>query len=64
MVAHRLSTVMNLDKIYMLEDGLIVESGTYDELMQQNGKFAELVRKQLVSEQEEQQKKKAVLQTA
>ena len=66
MVAHRLSTVMGFDRIYMLEDGLIVEEGTYDELMEQNGKFAELVRKQLISEKEEEQKKEGriILQTS
>ena len=63
MVAHRLSTVMECDRIYMLEDGLIAEEGTFDELMERDGKFAELVRKQLIDEQEE-GKKQTVLQTA
>ena len=35
----------------MLKDGLIVESGTYDELMEKNGLFAELVNKQLIEEE-------------
>ncbi len=47
MVAHRLSTVVNCDRILMLEKGSIVESGTYDELMAKDQKFAALVRKQL-----------------
>ena len=47
MVAHRLSTVVNCDRIIMLEKGAIVESGSYKELMERNDKFATLVRKQL-----------------
>lgn len=48
MVAHRLSTVIGFDRIIMLENGEIAEMGSYEELMKKNGKFAELVRKQLV----------------
>ena len=43
-VAHRLSTIRNADKIVVLEKGKIVEVGSYDELVQKNGKFAELER--------------------
>ena len=50
MVAHRLSTVVNFDRIVMLENGVIVEDGTYQELIDKNGKFAELVRKQLLDQ--------------
>ena len=48
MVAHRLSTVEGFDKIIMLDKGKIVEQGSYQELMDKNDRFAELVRKQLV----------------
>ena len=48
MVAHRLSTVVNFDRIIMLEDGVVVEEGSYDELMAKGEKFANLVRKQMV----------------
>lgn len=46
-IAHRLSTVINADKICYLEGGQIVEMGTYRELMEHDGKFAELARRQL-----------------
>ncbi len=38
-VAHRLSTIKNVDKIYFLEEGKIVDSGTFDELFNRNKKF-------------------------
>lgn len=50
MVAHRLSTVIGFDRIVMLEKGKIVEEGTYEQLMERSGKFAALVKKQLVSD--------------
>ncbi|MBQ8979240.1 MAG: ATP-binding cassette domain-containing protein, partial [Oscillospiraceae bacterium] len=45
-VAHRLSTIKNCDRILYLEDGEIAESGTYDELIALNGKFSELINRQ------------------
>ena len=42
-IAHRLSTVRDADQIVVLDKGRIVELGTYDELLAQNGRFAELV---------------------
>jgi ATP-binding cassette, subfamily B, bacterial len=41
-IAHRLSTIRNCDLILVLRDGLIAERGTFAELMQRNGMFAEL----------------------
>ncbi len=45
-IAHRLSTIKNADRILYLDAGKIVEQGTYDELIQRNGKFASLVERQ------------------
>ena len=45
-IAHRLSTIKQCDRIICLEKGKIVEDGTYDELIEKNGKFAELVERQ------------------
>ena len=41
-VAHRLSTVRNADRIYVLEDGVVGEAGTHDELIKLNGIYASL----------------------
>ena len=41
-VAHRLSTIRNSDKIFVLSDGQLVESGNYDELVGLDGNFAKL----------------------
>ncbi len=46
-VAHRLSTVRNVDRILVLDKGSIVERGTFSELMEKNGVFARLVRRQM-----------------
>lgn len=47
-IAHRLSTIKNCSKIIYLDKGKIVESGTYEELMAFNGKFAAMAKRQLV----------------
>ena len=41
-IAHRLSTVRDADQIVVLADGAIAERGTYDELVERGGRFAEL----------------------
>lgn len=45
-IAHRLSTIKQCDRIIVLDKGRIVEDGTYDKLVEQNGFFADLVRRQ------------------
>ncbi|MDD3146035.1 MAG: ABC transporter transmembrane domain-containing protein, partial [Candidatus Riflebacteria bacterium] len=45
-VTHRLSSVVNCDRIYYLEDGKILEHGSYQDLMAQNGRFRDLWEKQ------------------
>ena len=47
-IAHRLSSIRDVDRIYVLEAGRIVESGRYDQLMKRDGVFAALARRQLV----------------
>jgi ATP-binding cassette, subfamily B, bacterial MsbA len=42
MVAHRLTTVVNADRIYVIEDGQVAESGSHGELLARNGRYAEL----------------------
>ena len=49
-IAHRLSTIRNCDRILVLNEGKIVEDGTYEELIALNGYFAELVARQRVDE--------------
>lgn len=46
-IAHRLSTVINADRIYVMEAGRIVEFGSYEELMQNEGLFSHLAKRQI-----------------
>ena len=52
-IAHRLSTVRHCGRILVLEGGRIVEDGTYEELMERGGYFAELVERQRLDTEEE-----------
>ena len=45
-ISHRLSSAVSADRIYMLENGEVVESGTHAELMKLNGKYADMFKKQ------------------
>jgi ABC-type multidrug transport system fused ATPase/permease subunit len=45
-VAHRLSTLRGMDKIIVLEEGRVVEEGGFLELLERDGVFAEMARKQ------------------
>jgi len=50
-VSHRISTVRDADRIFVLDDGRIVEQGSHDALIRHNGLYAELHRKQLLEEE-------------
>ena len=45
-IAHRLSTIRDCDRILVLDQGRVIEDGSYEELIAQNGYFAELVERQ------------------
>ena len=51
LISHRISTVKNCDRIIVLKDGTIAESGTHEELLQQQHIYAELYNQQLLEEE-------------
>lgn len=51
-IAHRISTIKNADKILVLDEGRILEQGTHQQLMDAKGAYFELHEKQLLEEQE------------
>ncbi|VDL59798.1 unnamed protein product [Hymenolepis diminuta] len=53
MVAHRLTTVRNADKILVVDKGVVKESGTHDELVQYNGIYANMLSSQTKKKNEE-----------
>ncbi|MEM9212840.1 MAG: ABC transporter ATP-binding protein [Cyanobacteria bacterium P01_F01_bin.150] len=50
-IAHRLSTIRNVDRILVLKQGELVETGTHDELLEQNGLYASLYKLQMLETQ-------------
>jgi len=51
-IAQRLSTVQNADKVVVLKDGAVVEEGTHDELLQKGGEYTQIYNLQLRPQQE------------
>jgi len=51
-IAHRLSTVRNADRIIYLKDGKILEEGSHEELLKKNGEYAKLYRLQMGEKEE------------
>ena len=45
-ISHRLSTTRMADRIYMFEDGRVIEHGSHDELMKMGGKYAYMFKMQ------------------
>lgn len=52
-IAHRISTVKRADLVLVMENGRVTQSGTHDELMQQDGHYAEIATVQLYGDDEE-----------
>ncbi|TZF82555.1 ABC transporter ATP-binding protein [Pedobacter sp. BS3] len=52
LIAHRISTIKNADKILVLDEGKVVEHGKHEDLIELGGRYFELYEKQLLEEQE------------
>lgn len=52
LIAHRISTIKNADKILVMDNGSIIEQGTHKTLIKQNGVYADMYRSQLLEEEQ------------
>lgn len=52
LIAHRLSTIQHAEKIFVLKNGSLAESGSHEELLAQNGLYTELIKAQEGGESE------------
>ena len=50
-VSHRISSIQHADRIYVIDEGVIIEQGTHDELVRHDGIYAEIHRLQLISDE-------------
>ena len=51
MIAHRLHTVAHADRIYVIEDGAVAESGRHEDLLRKGGRYASFYRLQLQAQE-------------
>lgn len=51
MISHRISTIKDADIIFFMEEGTIVEKGTHNELIKQNGRYSRMYNKQLIEQE-------------
>ncbi|MNH45036.1 putative ABC transporter ATP-binding protein [compost metagenome] len=51
-ISHRVSSIKNADKIFVIDNGKIIESGYHEALLEQKGEYFELYEKQLLEEEE------------
>lgn len=51
MISHRISTIKNADTIFYIQNGSIIEAGTHDELIEVEGRYSDMYRKQLLEQE-------------
>ena len=51
-VAHRLSTIQDFDRIIVIEEGVVAETGSYEQLIAQRGLFYQLAKGQMLEQEE------------
>jgi ATP-binding cassette subfamily B protein len=59
-IAHRLATIRNANRILVFDQGRVIESGTFDELVARGGRFAELAKAQFMATDEPAKRKARV----